>query len=147
MIRRYGAKTLAEWIILYESKTNDKVELPKGFQLYFLPERGFCQYKVDIDNKMLIVYQLCGDAKFWRDVGELICLVNKLDSISTICTRNILAYIRFWGWKIKQQFDVNNQKRFICEDTQGRKIIITHKHIDGNGDVAYWVTHYITERS
>lgn len=140
-------KTLKDWIKFYEDKTGDSVSLLDGFQMYWLAERGFCQYKIDIEGKMLIIYQVSGDAKFWHDMGEIICLANNLDYMSTICTRNINAYMRFWKWEVAEEFNVNNQKRFICKDVHGRKVIITHQGINDKGNPTYYVTQYLNERS
>lgn len=134
------SRTLEEWIKFYEDKTGDPVLLPVGFQMFWLAERGFCQYKIDVEGKMLIIYQVSGDAKFWHDMGEVICLANNLDYMATICTRNIKAYIRFWQWSIVEEFDINNQKRFICKDINGRKVVITHQGINDKGNPTYYVT-------
>lgn len=139
---------LGEWIKRYEEKTGDKFLLPKGFQLYFLPERGFAQFKIDFEGSILMIYQACGDAKFWRDVGELMCIMNNIDHISTICTVNIDAYIRIFGWKPYNVENVNGQKRYHCYDTLGRKVIATFKGIDeATGEPSYWVTQYLRDKA
>ena len=141
------SETLNYWIEKYERKTGEQFKVPKGFRLFFLPARGFAQFKVDQQGKMLVVYQLCGDANFWRDLGEIICWQNDLRYISTICTRSIKPYIRLFGWSIISEFEKNSQKRFICKDKQDRKIIITHKGKDTDEKLpTYWVTHYLRER-
>lgn len=138
---------LEEWVKKYEEKTNDKFMLPKGFQLCYLPERGFCQFKIDKEGKMLMIYQTCGDARFWHDVGELICHMNGLNCIGTICTVHFEAYARIFGWAIENVENVNNQKRYTLKDSIGRKLIATHKHFDEKtGEPCYWVTHYLHER-
>ena len=66
--------SLGAWIEIYEKKTNDKVDFPEGYRLLYMAERGFAIIKPDIEGKMMIVYEVCGDARFWRDVCELIGL-------------------------------------------------------------------------
>lgn len=136
--------SLAAWIDIYEKKTKDKVDLPEGYQLLYMAERGFAVIKPDYESKMMIVYETCGDAKFWRDVCELMCCSNGLEIIATICTRHIRPYMRAFGWKLLKEECVNDQYRFICEDSIGRLIIITHKDIsDSTGEATYWVTQYL----
>lgn len=144
-ITRATAKTLKEWAELYEDKTGDKAILPKGFRLYFLPERGFAMYQIDTVGKIMMVYRLCGDAKFWHDVAELIAYQTGMKYISTIVSREIKAYMRFWHWDVIEEFTLNNEKRFICKDSQGRKVVLTHNGIQANGMPTYWCTQYLYE--
>lgn len=37
-------KSLKEWIDKYEKERNDPFVIPKGFDFYWLPERGFSEY-------------------------------------------------------------------------------------------------------
>lgn len=138
-------KTLQAWIDMYEKKTGDKAVLPEGFSLYWLPNRGFAEYKIDEKNNILLIYIICGDGKFWRDLGELICRLNHLKCISSILTRNIEAYIRFWRWEIVKVQNKDEKKRFICRDQLNRFVIITYKGADDNGSPAYWVTQFINK--
>lgn len=95
-------KTLNDWIKKYEDKTKEKFESKKGFKLFYLPERGFCEYRVE--NDMVMIYQLSGDGKFWRDFGLLLAQLTGCRHMGTICVRNnIKAYIRFWGYEIEQK--------------------------------------------
>ena len=57
---------LEEYIAKYEKRTGEKFEPKIGFKLFYLPARGFCEYKIDTDKNMVMIYQLCGDGKFWR---------------------------------------------------------------------------------
>ncbi len=141
----YKARTLQEWIDMYEKKTGDKAVLPEGFSLYWLPNRGFAEYKIDENSGILMIYAVCGDGKFWRDLGELICRLNKLKCISTICTRNVETYIRFWHWKIVEGQNKDGKKRFVCRDELNRPVILTYKGADDKGEPAYWVTQFINE--
>ena len=142
-ITRATARTITEWAKLYEDKTGDKAELPAGFKLYFLPERGFAMYKPDETGKIMLIYRVCGDAKFWHDVAEIIAYQLGLKCFATIITRNVKAYIRFWNWTIVEETTIDSQKRFLCHDNQGREVIITHKGIQKNGEPSYWCTQYL----
>lgn len=140
-------KSLQEWIKIYEAKTGDKAELPYGYRLLYLAERGFASMKPDIEGKMMIVYQVCGDAKFFRDYAELMAAGMGLDCVATICTRAIHPYIRSFGWQLLETQCINGQYRFVCQDSIGRKIIITHKDInETTGKPEYWVTQYLNEK-
>lgn len=91
--------TLNGYIKKYEKRTKEKFEPKHGFKLFYLPDRGFCEYKITDD--MVMIYQLCGDGKFWRDYGVLLAQLTGRKVIGTICIyKNIKAYIRFWGFKI-----------------------------------------------
>lgn len=137
---------LKEYVKIYEKKTNDKFKLPKGFKIYYLADRGFCEFKADKENNTVMVYQMCGDILFWRDIGELLACQNNLKYLSTICTVHIKPYLRLLGFKIVKEFFKNGQYRFICKDKLGRKVIATHKHFDDKtGEPAYWVTQYLNE--
>ncbi len=146
-IKRSNARTIEEWISLYEQKTGDKMYIPEGFVLNYLPDRGFALLKADLDTGIMIIYHLCGDSKFWRDVAELIAKNSNLKCISSIATRSIRPYMRFWHWDIVKEFDIDNQKKFICKDEQGRKVVITHKGFDDKSNTpTYFVTQYLNEK-
>lgn len=141
-------KSLKEWIEIYEAKTGDKAEIPFGYQISYLAERGFCIYKPDKERDIIVVYQTCGDGKFWRDCMELKACVLGINCIGTICTRPIKPYIRAFGWEILKEFEVDvSKRRFICQDSIGREVIITFKDFNDKGDPEYWVTHYLNKKA
>lgn len=142
---KYGEPhSMEEWVKFYKSKTHDAVDVPQGFSVTFLPTRGFMVTKPDIEGSMLMVYIVCGDGAFWHDVAELLAINNGLRYLTTICTRHIEPYIRLWGWKILTKGDINNQKRYVCIDKQGRYIVATHRGEDvKTGEPSYWVTKYL----
>lgn len=145
-ITRSNAKTLEEWVELYTRKTGDKVDVPKGFSVNFLEERGFALIKAVPKDKMVMIYHMCGDARFWRDMAELAAVQSGMRYLAAICTRNIEAYIKFWHWTIKEQQEIDGQKRFICIDTLGRYVVITRKGFnDKTGEPDYWVTQYLVK--
>jgi hypothetical protein len=148
------AKTLQEWIDFYEQKTGDKFSVPKGYGLNYLAERGFALMKLDYERKMVVVYQVCGDGKFWHDYAELYAAGAGLECVATMCTRSIRPYIRAFGWKIAKEYHCINNKsnpgkvesRYLCSDSIGRPIVITLCGYEDNGNEDYWVTHYLNTR-
>lgn len=142
MMTRSKARSFADWQAFYEQKTGDKYFCPEGYQVYFLPERGYCQFK--IADTMLLIYGLCGDGKFWRDLAEVLAVDLGLKALGSICTRKPLPYIRFWGWQIESMEEKDGFTRYWCRDNDGRRVVLTPKHVEENGDVTYWVTQYLT---
>ena len=63
--------TLDEYIKKYEQKTKDKFKPKEGFKLFYLPSRGFCEIGTTKDNSMLMIYQMSGDGRFWRDFATV----------------------------------------------------------------------------
>lgn len=144
-VTRANARSFEDWCELYKIKTGDEITVPPGFTVNFLESRGICIMKPDTKTGIFTIFDLCGDAKFWRDLADMYCRQNGLKCISTICTRKIEPYIRFWGWKILKAENINNQKRFICKDHLGRYVVITHKGINSvSHRPDYWVTEYVT---
>lgn len=141
-------KSLKEWVDIYEQKTGDKAELPEGYRLFYLAERGFASMKPDEEGKMMIIYQVCGDAKFWRDYAELIGSTAGFNCVASICTRHVEPYIRCFGWETLEREEVNGHYRYWCQDSIGRLAILTYKHTDSEtGEPVYWVTHYFNTKA
>lgn len=142
------AKSLKEWIEFYEAKSGDSFYLLPDFRLLYMPERGFATMKPDYEGKMMIVYQVCGDAKFWQDYTELVSQAAGFECMATIFTRHIEPFIRALGGEIIEKEDVNGQLRYWCQDSIGRLAIITHKHCDEKtGEPVYWGTHYLNTKA
>lgn len=135
--------TLEEWIKRYEEKTGDDFMLPPGFTLYWLPNRGFAEYRY-VDD-ILVVYQLCGDIHFWYDLACLLCIQKGGVSVSTVCTCPIRPYLRLLGFKVREEYEKNGKYRFICEDKLGRKVIATYRSTDDTGCDTYFVSSYMSE--
>ena len=64
-------KDLLAWIKEYEAKTGDTFSFLPGFTTWYLPDRGFCQWKPMEEEKTILCWNLCHDAKFWRDSGVI----------------------------------------------------------------------------
>ncbi|MCQ5211190.1 hypothetical protein [Megasphaera massiliensis] len=132
-------KELLAWIKEYERKTNDEFMFLPGFTTWYIPERGFCQWKGLDEDHAILCWNLCNDAKFWRDALECVALQFGYDRIITVCILPIKAYIRYWGWKIEQDFETNGVHRYICSDKNGREVVCTPKEND-DGTIDYYVT-------
>jgi hypothetical protein len=134
------SRELGDYIKQYQEKTGCKFTFMPGFTTWYLPDRGFCQFKIIPETKTMFIYDTCNDARFWRDALECVCMQHGIDFIMTLCIRSILPYIRYFGWTIKQEFTKDGFKRYVCSDKQGREIVITAKHVDGRGKISYIVT-------
>jgi len=137
-------KTLDAWIKIYEKRTRENFEPKKDFKLIFLPDRGFCEYSVDIQKRMVMIYQLCGDGKFWRDIALVMADLYGCNYIGTICSRdNIKAYIRFWGYCIDYEEQLpEGLSRYHCKQkTTQKPALCSPAWIDKvTGKVSYYVT-------
>ena len=107
-------KTLDEWIALYNKKNYEEFKRDEKFGLFYLPEKGFAEI-VD-SGKMIIVNQMCGEFKFWRDAAEKLSRHRGYKVAGTICIRPILAYIRLAGFKIDRIEETNLGDRYFCTD-------------------------------
>lgn len=145
-------KSLKDWIELYEAKVKEKAELPSGFSLVYLADRGFTILKPDTESKMMVIYQVCGDGKFWRDYAELKALELGLEVLGSICVRRFAPYIRAFGWELLDtECYINNDEthhRYLCQDSTGRAVLFSHKGFDEDtGEPQYWVTQYLNRKA
>ena len=138
--------TLEEYIKLYEKKTKDKFKPKDGFKLFYFPDRGFCEIGVTTvynGQKMMIIYQLCGDGKFWRDYATLTAQNLNIKKIGSICIRkNVEAYIIFWGVKITKKEPLDNGSFiYYAENKEGKAARLAPIRIhDDPSRISYFVT-------
>ncbi len=91
--------TLDEWIAKYNAKTPEPFKRDERFNFFFLPDKGFCE--VGMTPDMVVINQLAGDARFWKDKVSKMAQGIGIDKCGTWCIRKeILAYIRLFGFKI-----------------------------------------------
>ncbi len=133
-------KSLLEWIREFERRTGDVYIPLQGFSTWYIPTRGFCQWKDMKEDKTILIWNLCHDAKFWRDALECVALQFGYERLMTICILPIKVYIRYWGWKIEQDFEKDGLHRYICSDAVGREVVCTPKDINDDGSINYIVT-------
>ena len=111
---------LDDWIAEYERKTGEEFKPTPGFKLFFFPNRGFAEIRVT--EKMIIVRQMCGEAKFWKDLVGFFAQALGIYHVGTYCIRNIYAYIRLFGFHVVSTEDLNDgYKRLFCVDKYGNK--------------------------
>lgn len=134
--------TLNKYITLYETKTGESYELPVGFRLFYLPNRGFCQYAKSEIDKAIIVYHCCGDGEFWRDYGALMAKDHGYDKLVTLLCRPVKPYIRAMKWTITRSgVHADGREWYVLHDTTDNLVIIRESHTNPNtGNKIYHVT-------
>lgn len=132
--------TLEDYIKQYEVRTKEKFVPHPGFKLFYLPDRGFCEYRVTED--LVMIYQLSGDGRFWRDYGLLLAQLTHCSHLGTICVRdNIKAYIRFWGYVVDREEELpNGLVRYHCKHKETGKAGLCSPAWEDSGKVSYYVT-------
>lgn len=94
-------KTLREWFDFYEKKTKEKhINLDK-YKTLFDEEKGYCQFCIQGND--LMIHECCGDGLFWCKYAFDFAKEHSLKRIVTLCTRNILPYIRRMNGVIKHK--------------------------------------------
>ena len=138
-------KTLEECISLYEKKTGEAFQNKEGFRLFFLPERGFCQMR--IDGELLMLSQLCGDGHFWVDHSRLLASVVGCKAIGTFAVRkNIEAFIRLWGYRVYRTEELpDGLKRYFGIHKDGTKGQVSPYGKRADGSVVYMVTREVKQ--
>lgn len=117
--------TMEEWIEFYNSKTNEPFRRDNRFDLFFVPEKGFCEIGLNQPHTMYIINQLCGDAKFWKEKVDGLARDTGIMMCGTWCIRpEIYAYIRLFGYKVIQDDVLVDGKH---------KIVATHKKTGKKG--------------
>lgn len=115
-------KTIAQWIDLYEKKTGDKFERKEPFELVYFPKYGFCQ--IHVGKTSLLVWQMCGNAKWWFHYLQDAARKNKRKYITAFVRRPIKPYLRTFGFKIIYEdriciLAVDKQKREAIAKLRG----------------------------
>lgn len=135
--------TIDEYNQHYHRKTGDSPTAPADFTRSYLPNRGWCHWKLDPTAHLLYIWSVSGDGHFWYDWARITATACQCHAISTICTRPIRPYIRLWHWHIDHIETQNGKHRYRCHTPEGAPVLITHKHTDPDGTDAYWVTEYL----
>lgn len=116
-------KTLDEYIKEYEKHTGEKFKFNGLFSFYYKPEHGFCEYRAE-DNG-LYIWQLCGDLKYWVDVGYKTCKRFGLPSMSAYILRSPKPFIRALGFKIYAEEEKDGYKKYHCKNKAGEELTAT----------------------
>lgn len=89
-----------EWVKIYEKKTGDKHKSPNGAQTVWDERRGYAQFLLSADHKVLTVEEVCGDGKFWSEWAINFCREHNISRVCTTFTRKLMPYFRSLGAKI-----------------------------------------------
>ena len=116
-------KTLEEYIKMYEKHTIEKLQFNTGFSFFYHPEHGFCEYK--IEDTGLYIWQLCGDLKYWVDIGYKVCQKFQLPAMSAYILRHPKPFIRKLGFKIVKTEHDDGYYRFTCKNKAGEELVAT----------------------
>ena len=133
-------KTLEEWIALYEKKTGTKFKREPICQMAYFPDRGFAEFAAT--KNMIVIHQLCGDAKFWKQVGEVLAMEHGMNHLGTYCIREIEPYIKFFNVEIERVEELpDGLKRYHgrFKDTGKQATFSPHFKLK-NGKIGYMVT-------
>ena len=107
-------KTLEQWIAQYNKKVPEGFKRNERFELFYLPEKGFAE--VMDTGKMILVYQVSGDFKFWRNFVEKIARRLGYTRAGTLCCRKIKPYLRMAN-AVPYRIDETPQgARYFCRD-------------------------------
>lgn len=132
--------TLEEWIKRYNSKTPAPFKRDERYELFFLPDKGFCE--VGKDDNMVIIHQLCGDARFWKEKISEMARKTGAKKCGTWCIRQqIKAYIRLFGYTVyKTEKTSDGLDRYYGETKDGKKGLMSPAFRFTTGEQAYFVT-------
>ena len=108
------SKTFEQWVELYNQKNWDKFKRDERFEIVYTPEKGFAE--IGDTGKMIVVNQMCGEFKFWRDVAEKASRASGYKVAGTICIRPILPYIRLADFQINRIEETKLGNRYFCTD-------------------------------
>ena len=132
--------TLDQWIEKYNKKTPVKFKRNEQYDFFFLPDKGFCE--VGMANDLVIIHQLCGDARYWKEkVSEMARKIGA-KKCGTWCVRQeIKAYIRLFGYKVyKTEKTTEGLDRYYGIDNNGKKGLMSPAFRFETGEQAYFVT-------
>ena len=134
--------SLAAWIERYDAKAPEPFQRDARFALYYLPARGFAE--VGSVGDMLVIWQLAGDARFWKEKVSVAARGAGYPRCGTLCIRPaIRAYIRLFGYSIERTEQTKDGRaRYHCRHKKTGKAALvspafTYKR---TGQPAYFVT-------
>ena len=133
-------KSLEEWIKLYEKKTGTAFKAAPRATLQFDADKGFAEFGVFKD--MVIIGQLCGDAKHWKNFGENLAKQLGLNHLGTWCIRKLEPYIKFFNVEVDMIEEAGEGlKRYHghFKDT-GKKALFSPRSRNSAGKIVYMVT-------
>lgn len=132
--------TLDEWVVKYNEKTPEPFKRDERYELFYLPDRGFCE--VGRTGDLVVINQLAGDARFWKESVTKMARETGAKMCGTWCIRKaILAYIRLFGYKIyKVEETEDGRKRYYGVDKDWKKGLASPAFTYADGTQAYFIT-------
>ena len=133
--------TLDEWIQKYNAKTPEPFKRDERYELFFLPDKGFCE--VGMTDDMVVIHQLAGDARFWKEKISDMARKVGIKKGGTWCVRKaILAYIRLFGYRIEATAELSDGlKRYYCVHKETEKHGLASPAFKfESGEQAYFIT-------
>ena len=133
-------RSLEEWIKIYEKKTGVEFKADPRAKLQYDAEKGFAEYGTT--ESMVVIGQLCGDAKYWKKFGEMLAIQLGLKHLGTWCIRKIEPYIKFFNVEVDEIEEAGEGlKRYHghFKDT-GKKALFSPRSRNAAGNVVYMVT-------
>ena len=133
-------KTLEQWAEDFNKKTPEKFVRDERYELFYLPDKGFCE--IAATDKMIMIHQVSGDGKFWKDFAEKVARKMNLKVCGTICIRRqIKAWIRLFGYEVAEIENLpDGLKRYHCKNKIGKKGLLSPAYKYDSGEQAYFVT-------
>lgn len=108
------SKTMEQYVALYNKKNLESFKRDKRFEIFYSPEKGFAE--IGDMGDMIVVNQMCGEFKFWRELVEKMSRESGYKIAGTICIRPILPYIRLAGFQIDRIEETKIGNRYFCTD-------------------------------
>ena len=133
--------TLEEWIAKYNEKTPAPFKRNEQYELFFLPDKGFCE--VGMTKDMVVIYQLAGDALFWKEKVSDMARKVGIKMGGTWCVRKaILAYIRLFGYRIEATAELSDglKRYYGIHKKTGKHGLASPAFKFANGEQAYFIT-------
>ena len=133
-------RSFIEWAQLYEKKSGEEYAPNPGFTTLFQPDKGFCEVKYDFEKKMILVFQLCGNGKFWKKTVEELARRQGFTRGGAIAIRNLKPYIRLWGFSVvKEEPQEDGTVKYTGVDKEGNVGTAAPYFKRSNGEWAYYV--------
>lgn len=130
---------LEEWIERYNKKVPEKFMRDERYDLFFLPDKGFCE--IGRTGDLVVVNQLAGDARFWKKHITDMARKTGAKMCGTWCIRKeILAYIRLFGYKICRIEPTEDGNRYHIINNDGKKGLVSPAFVYEDGTQAHFVT-------
>nr|DAS84523.1 MAG TPA: hypothetical protein [Caudoviricetes sp.] len=135
--------TLDEWIAFYNRKNpQDLFQPTEGYEFFFVPDKGFCEVCFRAD--MVIIAQLAGDARYFKEKVEEAARELGIHEGGTICIRKeIRAYARLFGYRIERTEELPDGTRryYATHRDTGKWFLASPGYTyDETGTTAYLVT-------